>query len=666
LGELNSNIIGDGYLGENVLFISLQLVLFAFSLLILGEPLRHVLSRCVRLFGNLVPLQVALLDVYLGGLILYVIAMVPLHVFSQTVTCLALVVSAGSMVMLNRRKIWKLRERRIQSYWRLLQNNKSTVFESLIVVSMFLAYLGIQVFSVRNFIFGSIHDASLHALFAQVTLENQQVPATLQPYMPEGIVYPQAPHVIFAYASYIVGWEPAKSVLYVSNLFNAFSVLGAYYLGKKLWPESRLGVSLAFLFAFVSIYPQFITWGSNALVVGFPFFFITLSLLPFFYRLEGGLRVKELVIIGVLLGYLAVLYLLLYEVIILSAMLVLVSMSLRYRSRVRRRLGHFLIVLGVSILPMSAFLLRYVQFYIYPGYNPGALSDLPRYKPATVWPMSAVLEWPFESQHPFLHSELWFLFILSVGVVTLVFLTDRRDDSMRDFMRVTLPTFCAILILTYSTYLPISSIVPLEVATIIELVVPIYLTISVFNVKLGSLLQRGKAEINRVFAGATPLTAVVMIFLVIYTPFIYYGVSQYPQTLASSYGLFAITTQDDYNLMVWMRDHMSRDVVILVNPDEAGSFIPVVSHLRVVLPFTGNRRSPSYWKLAGLIQQQVLDSTVFELMKRFNITHVYVGAESTYWWDRETKWDPHLFLQNRDKFELIHDIGNAYLFRVRY
>jgi hypothetical protein len=138
-----------------------------------------------------------------------------------------------------------------------------------------------------------------------------------------------------------------------------------------------------------------------------------------------------------------------------------------------------------------------------------------------------------------------------------------------------------------------------------------------------------------------------------------------PQNLASAYRLFAVTNQDDYRLMLWMRENLSRQAVVLVNPYEPGLFIPTVSYHKLVFPYSGSQLSSGYQRLVKLITQNLLNATAYSLMARYNITHVFVGHESTYWWEHETKWDQNAFLGNPN-FRLSKGFGGSYLFQLSY
>ena len=105
----------DGDLGLDFVGIVFQLLIFLFCLSSLSEPLRIFHSEiCWPSARNLDLLQVFILDVYLGGFVLYVIAIVPLHLFSTVVLYSTTLVAIAVVFLLHR-----------QALIRILRNLKS-------------------------------------------------------------------------------------------------------------------------------------------------------------------------------------------------------------------------------------------------------------------------------------------------------------------------------------------------------------------------------------------------------------------------------------------------------------------------------------------------------------------------------------------------------------
>jgi hypothetical protein len=187
-----------------------------------------------------------------------------------------------------------------------------------------------------------------------------------------------------------------------------------------------------------------------------------------------------------------------------------------------------------------------------------------------------------------------------------------------------------------------------------------------FNISLwtGLTSKAFKPKTAKTFA------LVIVVFTSLYAPFVYYRLAEDPTALTRQYSLFAITTEDDYNLMLWIRDNLQQNVTILVNPFEAGLFIPAVSQRKIVYPFSAYHLSASYAETNFMIAEGNLDTKVYNYLTENNITHVYVGSKASavleVLGNREaiSKWDPYLFLGNPN-FKLAKRVGDAYLFEFQ-
>ena len=259
--------------------IDLQLLFFAFCLSVLGEPIRVALRKLAGLFISLDLLQIFVLDIYFGGVLLYVLAILPLQLFSASVLYATTLVSAVTVLAIHRRRI-----RSFPRYFRSPRNPVQVYrsYELILVVFFFLFSFVLQTLPVTALFFGSVRDTAVHSTFTQVLIENRQVPFTLRPYLNEGIIYPQGFTPTVAYSVFLLNYSPPQAVFYVTALFNSLTILGVYFLGKmlSLSEGGKIGLSLAFIFTFVASWPKYMTWGSNSFVASFPLYFVCLSVFP--------------------------------------------------------------------------------------------------------------------------------------------------------------------------------------------------------------------------------------------------------------------------------------------------------------------------------------------------------------------------------------------------
>jgi hypothetical protein len=652
------------------------------ALIVIGEPVRVALSKYFHLFRELDFLQISVLNVYLGGLILYFIAMLPFHFFNANVVWAITLMSGVLSIFLHKVALKKLNSliRPVQkgtiNVRNYLSGHKIAVLQCSAVLGMFLVTLWIQVSPLPTFIFGSIHDTSLHSLFVQVMLENQGVPPTMQPYVPEGIVYPQAAHVFFAYGCLIFGYMPPEAIFHITALFQALIILSAYYIGKS-YSSRRLGLSLAFVFFCVSRWPRLLTWGGNPYVAAFPLQFILLSLIPFLQDswAEDSTWKKNLSLfaIGILLGYLAALHLTLY-VIVMATITVSIFINV-LRKRAFYELRNFSIVFAASLIPISPFIYRFVEWYPYPGHNIGLPSDIT----IAPWAYTNLLNWLLFSEGISPYPPL-VIMILGLAIFSGITLYRKRRQlaTLLNPIKVTLCLLLASVILILLFHLqyvfpPISIITGETVRPTISIFISLCFLVGVFNVILyDTLINNFRKRLTRiilpskqVFESTVAIALTFLILFSIYSPFLCYTITQDTGYLAESYGKFAVTTLDDYELMLWMRDNLPENSVVLVNVYEPGMFIPSISHRKAIYPWVLSKDSSSYQRLIEMIRNGTMSSAVYDTMKQLDITHVYVGAEYSYQWEKNRKWDPLVFLSN-PSFDLIKKTGSAYLFEVLY
>jgi hypothetical protein len=270
------------------------------------------------------------------------------------------------------------------------------------------------------------------------------------------------------------------------------------------------------------------------------------------------------------------------------------------------------------------------------------------------------------------YTALNVIYLIIVSLAIIVAIAKRKNSALdNEIVQISLVAIGAQMLVLL---LAAVSIYSLFSAQIILLYLSLDMLIGVFGVWLGhSLFSRlSKTTVIKINPrelrfGITKNSKVLLVALLagilLYAPFFYRTVFHDPQDIRGAYGVWAITTTDDLELMLWMRDNLPQDCIILVNQYESGLFIPSISHLRVVYPCTAVIYSRSYQTLSTLLENGNLNATTFNLMKHLNITHVFVGRYTSIFEMYKHKWDPQPFLQNPN-FDLVRKVGNAYLFAV--
>jgi hypothetical protein len=645
---------------SDILIVLVGLLELIVAQIILGEPVRIFVERVSPLFKNLNFVETCILDIYFGGFILYVIALPPWHLISTPIITGLLFV----FLLISIAHRWKLKKVYIAQQ---SERKKGEVIEQVCVIGLFFFLLFLQVFSLSSLFYGSVQDVSLHSLVTQVIIENQNLPNTLLPYSTEGIIYPLASHVTFAFAAILTEWVVPQAIFYSTQLSIALSVAAAYFLARRITLNRAFYLTIAFVFAFVISWPLFITWGANPFAAGFPLFLICVGLTSAMFFNPDRSNWKEFIVIGLLFGYLGALMISFLQTLMVIAMLWLLIQLFR-KVAIKKFILGFALSFSVSIIPLIPFLYRFISYYPYPGHNIGLPADFMGYSVVQKSIFQGI-QWAFWnlSPYPLLVFEMMVICALSP---ILFFFVEKERKLGRPFL-------IALLIIASSAILSlVAFLLPPDLTVVswghqgIILAAGLSLLVALFGHHLLALLYKIKPARKRFlnYNRKKPQVAIVISILLIsavYAPFVFARVFLDPWTLKTTYSMFAVTSKQDTKLMFWMKDNLTKDAVILVNPHDAGLFIPSISQRKTVFTATGSQLSLSYQTLCDALYNATLNVVAYNIMKNFNITHVYVGSAATQYWLEDYRWSPQLFLGNPN-FELVKKVSDTYLFKVLY
>ena len=131
----------------DVLVIVTGLLGLMAALIVLGEPLRIIFSRIDAFFRTSNLIEVCILNVYLGGLILYVLALLPLHLFNTfaiaSLLLISIIFSLIRFLKSTRRK--QRTTNRVEEHPR----RRTNMFEHVFVLGLFCVALYIQIQPLR-------------------------------------------------------------------------------------------------------------------------------------------------------------------------------------------------------------------------------------------------------------------------------------------------------------------------------------------------------------------------------------------------------------------------------------------------------------------------------------------------------------------------------------
>lgn len=640
-----------------------QLVFLAVLFVFLGEPLRASVLKKLEIFQGLDLLQKGIIDIFFGAMILYLLALLPLGLFSWPIIAGYTILSIFFSLFLNRQHLTQFLN--LKTLNASLVNNKKQLYIYLSVVIMFLIFLSINLSSLNGLVFGSVRDESIHSLYTQVILQNHALKGTLQPYLPEGVIYPQAAHVIFAYSSFFLNMDIPWVVLYVSVLFKSLSIFGAYFLGKKLGNSMYYGLALSFVTAFISSWPLNVTWGANPFLIGFPFFLVCLGLLFNLYRKHDT---AGLVVAGLMFGFTGAVILSYLEALIMVTLLVFVYYIFESRKKILNTLTAMVTVLTFSLIPLAPFLYQFITLYPYPGHNVGLPSDITSWASQQGY-FNQAIDWAFNNLSPYFLPKILMMFLIASFAVIVLITKDYENpkDTILSISRFALAIFFPVVFLSFlSFFLPGDFNIISWGHQGIILSVPLSILIIASYLKFAEVLQNGRFKpLAKVLPknSKSVFLVIITVLSVVTAPFLYYRFVDDSRTLRGAYDVYAVTTQQDYALMQWMKANLTEpDALILVHPYGSGLFIPSVSNHKVIYPYTGSAMSLSYLTLVGLLENKTLNAQAYQIMRSLNVSYIFVGSNVVS--EPPTiKWDPALFLGNPN-FEVVKNFGESYLFKI--
>jgi hypothetical protein len=519
--------------------------------------------------------------------------------------------------------------------------------------------------------------------------------------------YPSGYLGTVAFISVILDMSPEKTMTLLTPLFVSLIYVSLFALPWKAFHNYWMGMFSAVLFL-LTYFPMMFVWGGDCLSVST---FIFLVFIMFLFS-EGMSSMTNTVILGFTLGYaLSVYPMLLLSVLGCILPLLLWTLAIRRhsaldRSFYMRRLGViFLCALAVSAFTDIQIISAYLNTFNLLNVSNGNMSDianepliptiwqemlskevflnLPQAIPRLVdglakWFTYSVDRWStfrsillasllysavllflrvirnrrfkfgIRSFYAPVHMFLWFLFLFGLveinplGIFGFIY-AGGYNVILSEFSQLTdriifMSTIPVVFFVGYILAIPLNQL----------------------RLRCNLRRQDGKTLITLRKQYLPSL--VIGVVLLIYTvssivPSVYVGSYDYIATVRE----LSIINTDDYNLMLWMRDNLPRDVSVLVNPNEGGQLIPVIANIRIAFPKGINQGSKTYRYVVDRLINDPDDPSIRFAMEVLNVTYIYCG--SGIWYSGLQHFDVSKISQS-SSYELIKNIGNAWLFKV--
>jgi hypothetical protein len=245
---------------------AIALLLGAAGIGIVGEVVRAVAGRYAPWARTLRPIERLLVDLYLGGGVLFVLAALPLDLF-YAATPAALIAAGVVLLALLALRRWRRGELGSDLRTLLHSYKKGAIAVGLLsTLGLFL----VEVATATTVPTGNTFDSSLLTYYVAHLELGHTIPLNFLPAAAFGNPYPQGTTAWLAAFQSLFGLPPARTSLLVTPLFLALAPLGAYTVGDRLLDRPWAGATFAVVFAFVASWTRVLVGGSNDFALAFP------------------------------------------------------------------------------------------------------------------------------------------------------------------------------------------------------------------------------------------------------------------------------------------------------------------------------------------------------------------------------------------------------------
>ncbi|MGA8303116.1 MAG: hypothetical protein WB873_05400 [Thermoplasmata archaeon] len=669
--------------GPSGIFWGLALLAWAAVAAVVGEFVRSLAARGVRAWQSLESIERLLLDFYLGGATMYLVAALPVGAFVAPVVD-GLPIAAGFGLLL----LWVS--------WRPARSAVVRPFRSLLRPATLVALLAaIAVFAWELAIAlpiptGNTFDSSLLTLYVSLLLQHHAIPLSFQPYATVGLLYPQGATVWLGWAQLVLSPPAARTSLLVTPLFFALAPLGAFVFGRRALGTDRAGVAFAIMLALVGSWTRVLVAGSNDFVFAFPLVLLLAG--QSFGWLRGTTpSVADAVGFGVLLGYSAALNPVGAEWLLPSILLAGLLIRPAYSGTPLRWLSRWATAAVATALALLPTLYVLAEGRNSPGLIPGAGTppagtptgitgaqfvgsiDPYLFRPSDIW-LSPI---------PLLRLELALLLTVGIGILLLA----RRPSALarylepfRSFVAAAVGVTVALIAVLWAAstgfgpavrFADISSSAELSIwlFTLYTLVGGLVLVLLLERV---TVVSRSPAVATRRVAVASPArrrasalprgTISVLLVLVIVVPGVALTPTELPPVLSTLYHDFGNVSTQDFALLSYAGATLPPGARVLVAPGSAAQFLPgYAPDLVLLYPMVPGWEwlNRSYSVVVSQLTNATLNATGLSALATLDVEYVVVTGANTVLWPA---FSAAPLLADPTNFTALWHEGDAYLF----
>ena len=666
---------------------ALGLLLWGGAAAIVGELVRRIVARWVRLWRSDEPIERFVLDLYLGGALLYLVAALPFGLFvAPVVFALPVAAALGVVVLVGR-------ERTHGGRGTLLSRGLASLARPapLVALASALVLFGLELAVALPIGTGNTFDAGLLTTYVALLLTHHTIPLSFAPYATPSILYPQGTTVWLGWAQLVFGLPPARTSLLVTPLFFALAPLGAFVFGRRWFASDRGGLATALVVAWLAPATRTIVAGSNDFVFAFPLVLLLAGQATDWVRDRPPTHADALGF-GLLAGYAAALNPVGSEWLFVALPLVAALSFPRFGGRALRWGARWATAVATALVAVVPSLYVLVLGHSSPGFVPGAAAAPPGTPTGLttaqlVGSIDPLLFRPQDVQLsvvPALRLELAILLVLGVGVLIVVGRDTALERYLNGFRRFALSAFVAIVAILATVWVASTGFGPavvvsaltsggelsLDLLTLYALVgsVPLALALEWFVGRAAhapaAREPMPRRRVRRPTGRSDPRRAVVPLALafVIVVPGVALTPTALPPVLSTLYNDFGNVSASELGMLVWAGDHLPSGARVLVAPGSAADFLPgYAAHVVLLYPLVPGWwwTNASYRLLVQELTNATLDSAGRGALVALDVTFVLVTGNNTRLWP---PFSPAPLLADPTAFPLDHQDGNAYLF----
>lgn len=670
---------------------ALALLAWAALAAIIGEFVRAVASRFVPLWRRLEPVERGLVDFYLGGALLYLVAVVPGGAFTAPVVYLLPIAAAVGAVAL------AFRASRKPGWTDELVASISSLTRPVYLVVLFSA-LGLFLVELSIALpvgTGNTFDSSLLTTYTSLLLQNHTAPLSFAPYAPTGLLYPQGTTAWLGWVQVVFALPPARTSLLVTPLFFALAPLAGFVFGRRVLGSDRAGLAAALLLAWVGPGTRAIVYGSNDFVLAFPLVLLLAGEAVVWLRSPVP-RFSDAFAFGLLAGYSAAMNPVGAEWLLLALPIAALLVRPRFGGRARDWLARWGVAVAAAFVGILPSLYVLAQGRASPGFVPGATSA-PQGSPTGLTEAQF-----FGYIDPFLFGssdtglsplaalrlELAILIALGLAVLFLA----ARSSAIGRYIEPFRPFFAAavsavivllgVLWLASTGFGPAVSIARLtsgdELAAWLFSIyglaaaLPLALALERF---VGWVRRTGPPEEERprgstarsrsgppatMWRALLPIT----IALVVVVPGVVLTTTELPPSLSGLYRDFGNVTAADFDLLEYAGAHLGAGARVLVAPGSAGLFLPgYCANIVLLYPMVPGFRTvnASYELLVRDLPNGTISPSDALALAYLHVDDIVVTGNNTQLWPA---FSPRAFLTDPARYDPLFAESDAFLFAV--